>query len=104
MQNIATGDKITVKVVQQPSNAAARKTIVRLLSKDHDVKAENRRIEKSRTRHTKQKQRGGRMWTVRLVKQRPVKGDVGESGTIMASADVIRDLGSVERFVEVGKA
>ena len=47
--------------------------------------------------------RGGRwrIWESRLVKQRPVKGDVGEQGTFLATPDVIRDLRGVSKFIEV---
>ena len=44
------------------------------------------------------------MSVVAAVYPHPVKGDVGESGTILASPDVITDLNSVERFVEVSAA
>ena len=45
-----------------------------------------------------------RVWEGRLPKQRPVTGSLGESGTILASTDVLADLKSVERFVEVSAA
>jgi len=52
-------------------------------------------------------QRGGgrwRVWESRLAKQHPVKGALGEQGTFVASVDVLRDLKSVERFIEVQAA
>lgn len=102
--DIAPGSKINVKVIQTPTNAAATKTIVRLLSKDHSVKLENERLRKTRKSHLTHHQRGGRQWYVWVPKIFPVKGVAGESGTIVASLDVLTDLRSVEKFVEVTKA
>lgn len=104
IENIAPGDTVTVKIVKQPTNAAARKTLVRVLSKDAAVQRENDHQRKVRKTHAKPKQRGGRTWISKTVKQRPVEGKVGEAGSIRATVDVIRDLGSVDRFIEVSKA
>lgn len=104
MAAIALGSKIQVKIVRQPTNAAAAKTLERLLCKDRTVQKEVKRQAKIRKEGMSSHQRGGRPWEVRLVKQHPVTGKVGEQGTILATADVIRDLGSVERFVEITPA
>lgn len=101
LDTIDPGTEITVKIVRQPTNVAAAKTLRRVLSQDPAVKAENRRLEKVRKAGMRVKQRGGRPWEVRVVKQHPVAGQLGESGTVTASADVLRDLGSVQRFIEV---
>ncbi|MFA9479873.1 hypothetical protein ACERK3_16440 [Phycisphaerales bacterium AB-hyl4] len=104
IDNVTPGQTIRVKVVKHPTNASARKTLTRILSKDADVKREDDRLRKVRKTSAKHKQRGGRDWTSYTVKQRPVTGDIGDEGTIFASVDVIRDLGSVKRFVEVSQA
>lgn len=104
LDKITPGSRVNVKIVKQPTNTAAAKTLVRVLSKDQDVTAENKRLRKSRDRHFRTHQRGGRQWAVRVVKQRPVRGEVGEAGTVTATHDVINDLRSVERFVEVSAA
>ncbi len=103
-EKIAPGSKINVKVVKHPSNAAACKTLVKLLSKDPLVHKENARLRKARARHITNHQRGGRTWYVRVPKQRPVEGKLGETGTIIATLDVLTELKSVQRFVEVSKA
>lgn len=105
-QDITPGTKINVKVVKQPTNAAATKTITRLLSKDPSAVAENKRHAKIRKKAQWKSPRGGRwrVWESRLAKQRPVHGDLGEEGTIVATYDVIKDLPSVSRFVEVSPA
>ena len=104
MNDIDPGKTIHVKIVKRPSNAAAIKTLVRLLSKDQAVKKDVQRLRKIRRTQTCKAQRGGRQWTIRMVKQRPVKGSVGESGTITATLDVLADLKRVARFVEIQKA
>jgi hypothetical protein len=103
-QNIAPGTRVNITIVKQPASVAAAKTLVRLLSKDPLVVAENKRHEEIRRTHLRHQQRGGRQWAVRVIKQRPVTGSVGETGTLLATVDVLRDLGSVQRFVQVTPA
>lgn len=106
MADVTPGSTITVKIVKEPANAGARKTLVRLLSKDPAVVKENKRLKKVRKANETYSPRGGRwrIWESRLVKQHPVAGTVGEAGTILASVDVLTDLKSVEKFVEVSTA
>ena len=103
MSDIAPGTRVTLKVVKQPTNAAAVKTLVRLLSKDANAKQHNARHRGIRKRAQTMSPRGGRwrVWESRLAKQHPVKGTLGEQGTLVASVDVLRDLKSVARFVDV---
>jgi hypothetical protein len=104
LENITPGSQISVTVVKTPTNAAAAKTIVRLLSKDRAVKKDNERLRKTRRDGFRQAPRGGRLWNIRVVKQHPVKAELGVSKTIKASLDVLTDLKSVSRFVEVKPA
>ncbi len=104
LDKITPGSQIQVKIVKCPTSAAAAKTLVRVLSKDQSVRAENKRLRKSRDRHFRAKRRGGRDYNLYVVKQRPVKGAVGEAGTVTASSDVLMDLRSVSHFIEVAKA
>lgn len=106
MSTIAPGNKIQIQVVKQPSNDAARKTIVRLLSKDAGVQKENRRLKRVRKVNQTLSTRGGRLrvWESRLVKQHPVAGQVGESGVVVATLDILQDIDSVKQFVEVTSA
>jgi len=48
--------------------------------------------------------RGGRLYGGRQVKLYPVKAEIGEQGTVLATPDVIADLKSVARFIEVSGA
>jgi hypothetical protein len=104
MSDIKPNSQVTIKVVKNPTNQAARKTIQRLLSKDGTVKAENRRLKRVRKTHFYQARRGGRFWNVNVVKQNAVLGVVGETGVISASLDVITDLKSVANFLEITPA
>lgn len=103
IQDLSAGTRINLKIVKQPTNAAASKTLTRLLSKDPAVIAENKRHAKIRKKAQWMSSRGGRwrIWESRLAKQHPVTGAIGEEGTILASVDVLKDLPSVARFVEV---
>lgn len=106
LDKITPGDTVTVKVVKQPTNAAASKTLERVLCKDPAHAAEVRRHRKVRDANTPMSTRGGRwrIWEGRMVKQHPVTGRAGEQGTVTATYDVLQDLKSVERFIEVAKA
>lgn len=104
LDKIAPGTTVQVKVVKKPTSAAAGKTIVRLFSKDKSVKKDNERLRKARKTHFSQNRRGGRFWDVNVVKQHPVTAELGTSKTIVATLDVLTDLKSVSRFVEVTKA
>jgi len=100
-QDIKVGSNVKVTVVKDVTNEAARKTIARILAKDADIAAEHKRLRKSRDRHLRLEARGGREWAVRVIKQHPIQGKSGETGTVLATVDVINDLNSVKKFVEV---
>lgn len=102
--NIAPGTRVNVKITKSPTTAAATKTLERLLSKSPEAKKEAARQQKIRKTGMRVHQRGGRDWEVRVPRQSPVDVKVGETAAITASLDVLRDLASVERFVEVTKA
>lgn len=106
LNDIAPGDTVTVKITKTPTNVAGRKTLQRVLCKDAGHAAEVRRHRDVRDRNTPKSTRGGRwrVWEGRMVKQHPVHGTAGEQGTVTASYDVLQDLKSVERFIEVQKA
>lgn len=102
--DIQPGSSVHVKIISRPTNVAASKTLVRLLSKDETVREENKRLAKLRKVHYRPCKRGGRLYGGHMVKFRPVKGTLGEEGTLAATVDVLADLKSVSRFIEVTKA
>ena len=103
LEDITLGSSIQVKVIGNPTSVAAAKTLARVLSKDETHRAEHKRHRKVRTKHFRTINRGGRKYAIHVPKQHPVKGQAGETGTIRATADVLADLRSVERFIEVSK-
>lgn len=105
MDNITPGSNVTFKIVKAPTNAAATKTLVRLLSKDLQHKAEINRRRQVRKAGYNPSPRGGRLYAGHVVfTQKSIKGVPGEQGTLKATVDVVRDLQSVQRFVEVTAA
>ena len=104
LDQIKPGQNVTVRIVERPKNAAARKTLIRLLSKDREAQREVERQRKIRKRHLNSQIEDDRLWPNRLVKQQPVTADAGNTGTIRASVDVLRDLNSVQQYVEVSAA
>ena len=101
---IAPGARIHVEIVKHPTNARARKTLVRVLGKDEVAKTEQKRLEKVRKSNYRPRMRGGRLYGGQMVKMHPVKGQLGESGTVTATTDVLADLNSVSRFVSIKAA
>ena len=104
IDDIAPGSRIQVKIVKTPTSAAAAKTLVRLLSKDDRVYEEKKRLDRVRVSGFRTIRRGGRLWPIHLVKRQPVRPVAGEIGTIRATVDVLPDLKSVSRFIDVSKA
>jgi hypothetical protein len=95
------GGTVRVTINKTPTRATALKTLERLFMMD---KAVAKPIE-TRSKNFKAipKRRGGQIWTKRPNKVHPelVKG---KSATIKATPQHLRDLKSVEDFVEVAKA
>lgn len=104
VDKIKPGSTVNVKIVKRPTNESARKTLVRVLWKDADMKAEDKLLTKLRVKHYTPRNRGGRLYSGHMKKLQRLKGEVGESGTVRASVDVINDLKSVSSFIEVNDA
>mgnify|MGYP000231384696 CR=1 FL=1 len=92
------GQKIRVKISKTIDRASARKTIERLFLKDKAVAAPL--AARSKNFKEQPKRRGGRIWTKRPNKIHP-KLAKGDGATILATAQALRDLNSVDAFVEV---
>ncbi len=97
MAEIEPGSKVKVTITSGSYSEAASKTLARLFLKDP-------RIGKTRRRGPKPVRgriRAGRVWNGRprgSVAAPPRKGDSCE---LVCTLDVVRDLGSVARYVEV---
>lgn len=106
MADLAPGTRVHVKVTSRPTNVAATKTLVRLLSKDADVARRNKKMQANRLASPKFSPRGGRwrVWESREPKKALVLGAVGEEATFVAGPGELADLGSVSKFVSVNAA
>jgi len=96
--DLKPGRTVRVTISKTINRASARKTIERLFMKD---KAVSQPIER-RSRNFKEipKRRGGVIWTKRPNKLHPTLAR-GQSATVRATPQAIRDLNSVETFVQV---
>ena len=92
------GQTLQVTVSKHISRASARKTIERLFMLDKTISKPISR----RSRNFKElpKRRGGQIWTKRPNKIHPDLNK-GAAATIKATPALLRDLASVEGFVEV---
>ncbi|MDP9174391.1 MAG: hypothetical protein M3O30_11075 [Planctomycetota bacterium] len=95
------GKPVKVTITRSITRASARKTIERLFMKDKAISEPLRR--RSRNFIPLPKRRGGQIWTKRVNKLHPelVKG---VSATLLATPQCLKDLTSVETFIEVSAA
>lgn len=100
--DIKPGQWVTVKVKSQPRAAARVKTMLRLFERDSTVQKERRRV--SSSRFVKPSRRGGRIWMNRPARLQLVKTTAGATYKLFASVDVLQDLASIERYIEVKPA
>jgi len=96
--NLQSGKSVRVTISKTINRAAARKTLERLFMRDKAVKGP---IDlRSRNFIELPKRRGGCIWTKRPNKVHPTL-DKGASATVKVTPQSIKDLNSVETFVEV---
>jgi hypothetical protein len=93
-----SGQTLRVTISKNINRASARKTIERVFMLDKGVS----KPLALRSRNFKElpKRRGGQIWTKRPNKIHPSLA-AGQSATIKATPQLIRDLHSVETFVDV---
>lgn len=96
--NAKPGQSLQVTVSKSINRAGARKTIERLFLKDRAISDP---ID-AREANFKElpKRRGGRIWTKRPNKTHPALNR-GTVATIKATPQVLKDLASVEEFVQI---
>lgn len=92
------GQTLRVTINKTITNAAARKTIERLFIKDKALTAPL--DARSRNFIPLPKRRGGQIWTKRPNKIH-MSLEKGVTATIKSTAQAIKDLASVETFVDV---
>jgi len=101
-KEIKPGQWINVKITAVPKAANNRKTMIRVFEKDETVRTERKRLARSRpvTTHV----RGGRDWANRPKRLAAVNIEPGATYKVFASVDILRDLKSVEKFVDIKPA
>jgi len=99
--NMKLGSKITVTVTKTPTNAAATKTLARVMAKDPANQRVGRKRQKMLQEAVFYRRRGGRPWANRPKAPAMVKPIKGVSCQVTVTTDVANDLASVERFVAV---
>lgn len=92
------GQKIRITISKHVSRASALKTIERLFLKDRAI-AKPLEV-RSKNFKEQPKRRGGTIWTKRPNKIHP-KLVKGVSATVTATPQTIKDLASIESFVQV---
>ena len=95
------GGTVRVTINKTPNRASAVKTLERLFMMDKAVATPIER--RSRNFKAMPKRRGGQIWTKRPNKVHPELSK-GKSATIRATPQHLRDLKSVEEFVQVANA
>ena len=97
--DLKPGKTVRVTINKNITRAAARKTLERLFLTDKEVKKPIQR--RSRNFIELPKRRGGQIWTKRPNKVHPSL-DKGAAATIKTTPQLIKDLRSVEDFIQVG--
>lgn len=102
--DIKPGTPVEVEVVAAPTNAAAIKTLHRLFHGDPEVKREQARLRKVRETNAIVRVRSGRPWKVAVPTQSAVQPAPGSKHRFIATYQALKDLQSVQRFVQVKAA
>ncbi len=99
--DLKPGHTVRVTVSKSINRDSARKTLERLFMKDKAVRAPL--DARSKNFIPLPKRRGGAIWTKRVNKLHP-ELEKGTSATIKTTAQSIKDLKSVETFVDIASA
>ena len=101
--DVKPGSTVTIEIKNNPTTAAGQKTLARLCRKDPAVL----RRQRFQDRHRPSWQmwrRGGRMWHHQMHSTSGVELKPGSRYTVFASLDVVRDLASVQRWINITPA
>ena len=97
------GSTVTIEIKNTPTTAAGKKTLARLCRKDPGVLRRQRHQDRHRP-SWQMWRRGGRMWHHQMFSTSGVDFKPGTKYTVFASLDVVRDLASVERWINIKPA
>jgi len=101
LENVQPGQTIECTVTAEPRREADRKTIMRLMRQDPEIKRALRAAQEHRRRHTPTKQRGGRRWAQRERAAKVARVEQGRSWRFSYTPLLRDDLEAVSEFVDV---
>ena len=99
-----SGTLVSVKVMKNPVSEAAAKTLSRLFAKDPANRKGRKQRKKLLAGALDVRRRGGRPWDVRPQAPRRFMPVAGDACNLRATTDVLDDLRSVSRYIEVKAA
>jgi len=101
---IESGKNYTFTIARVPRAQGARKTIQRLMRMRPDIQSGLKKLSRRRRQGGNDiHQRGGRMWTSRIRATKLAVVLPGESFTLHVTPQLLPDLQSVEKYLEVKK-
>lgn len=95
------GTVVQVTVKRTPTNEAAAKTLSRIFAKDPANRRLRPRRKKLLAGAIDIRRRGGRPWEVRSKAPRLIRPTKGAACSLAVTVDLLPDLRSVERFIEI---
>lgn len=95
--DIQPGSRVKVMVKSTLKTTRARKTLARLFIKDRAV----RKVRRTQPKPVISSRRAGRLWHNRPEGSNLRPPAVGDSANIVATVDVIQDLQSVAKYIDV---
>ncbi len=93
-----------MKVCKSPTNAAATKTLSRLFARGDGGRKARQDRKRLRASATVAHRRGGRPWYKRPKAPLLFQPEAGKTCVVRVTLDVLKDLRSLERFVEISPA
>ena len=99
---LSPNNTVTFTVKHLPHADAKRKTLVRLMQSQPEIRKGLRALQRQRRqRDNVTYQRAGKMWTHRKRATKLAWLEVGASFTLKVTPQIIPDIKSIERFVEM---
>ena len=95
--DIQPGSQVKITVKSEIRSAAAGKTLARVFMKDPQIQ----KVRHTSPKHVTESPRAGRIWRHRPKGTCQEQPAVGDSAQVLATVDVIRDLKSVARYVDI---
>jgi hypothetical protein len=101
-ETIIQNTEMTFTIVKEPTRPAARKTIERLMWMQPQVKRDHSMLQRRRKqKDIKYTIRAGRVWFDRPRATRTVRVERGASFTLNITPQIVNDLKSVQKYLNV---